>query len=99
MKLTASPEQPNLIIQNGNGNEYISIFNDGDMNWYIGTSLNDATCIPSISGQVINKADWGYWEQEVEITISFDESLIDEYEQRYARVSEFVGTRPPVRRP
>ena len=99
MRLTATPEQPNVIIQNGNGNEYISIFNSAQPEeWFIGSNQSDATCLPCFNDDRINKIDWGWFEQECEITISFDECLIDTNGQRYARISEFWGTRP-TRRP
>lgn len=102
MDLQALANNPNVILQNGDGNEYISVYNDGDMNYYIGSSQSDATCLPCIEGHTIKNIDWGYWEEDVQIIVSMNDVdvLKDTNEQMYARIVEFVGgNRPPVRRP
>lgn len=102
MDLQALANNPNVIIQNGDGNEYISVYNDGDtpQGWYIGSNQSDATCLPCVMNNTITNIDWGYWDEDVTIIVSMNDVdvLKDTNEQMYARVVDFWGTRP-TRRP
>lgn len=105
LELVVAPEVNSVYVQLENNNEYVSILvNEEDNVISIGTERTDDM---NFAGELsdgegnpheVDGVQYGYWEDECTIIIDTDDILVEADGKAYAKIVDFVGTRP-TRRP